>query len=68
MKEQALLEINKDRIVAQKKMTEIENSNEVFMSLHCDAIYDIVFEATGSKALASSYRVSRIRSDWKSRQ
>ena len=53
------------RLKALKKLEEVDGG--LHPNIHPDTLYDLVMEATGSEQLANAYRVSRIKSDWKSR-
>lgn len=63
--EQALLEVNKDRIVALRRLEEIESDYDKMMSIHPDSLFELVIESGGSLAMANAYRVARIKAEWK---
>jgi hypothetical protein len=50
------------RLKAQQRL-----ESDDLSGLHHDDLFDLVMEATGSEALANSYRVSAIKSKWKAR-
>ncbi len=65
---QLILEANLERVKAQKVMEEIETGKVDFAAMNCDRLFETVLLATGSEALANSYRVSAIKAQtWKPR-
>ena len=65
MKEQALLEINMPRLKAIRTLDEVDAGR---LTLHHEALYDLVIATGGSKELAGIYRANAIKAaTWKSR-